>query len=227
MELLNYWKLIFLGCVFILTVILSFHPKIKFYKNWIATLPSILITALVFIFWDVKFANAGIWNFHTISISVSKFAIPLEEIVFYFVFPFAGFLIYGFSKSRSNRIPDNALLILSLVLMFLFGLIAYLNKGKLYTLSAFMFTFAYLAYTIFRNRFKTNYIHFYLSYFILMLPYLLYLILPGTASITDFQTKHIIGFSILTIPIENFVRLFLMILMNFTLYEYFLVKRKI
>ena len=57
MELLNYWKLIFLGGVFILTVILSFHPKIKFYKNWIASLPSILITALVFYFLGCKICN--------------------------------------------------------------------------------------------------------------------------------------------------------------------------
>ena len=181
---------------------------------------------MFFIFWDVKFAIANIWNFHFNTISISKFGIPLEEIVFYFSFLFAGFFIYDFSKSIPKRIHDNVMLVLSLVLMLVFGLTAYINMGKLYTLSVFMFAFAYLAYTIFRNKFKPNYSNFYFSYFILSVLYIFYHSLTGIPEITNYQTSHILGILIINIPLENFIKLFLLILMNFTIYEYFLVKRK-
>ena len=226
MEQLFYTKLISLGFLFLMVILLSFHKKSKFYKKWIATLPPIFITGLIFIFWDVKFAIANIWNFHFNTISISKFGIPLEEIVFYFTFLFAGFFIYDFLKSIPKRIHDNAMLVLSLVLMLVFGSTAYINMGKLYTLSVFMFAFAYLAYTIFRNRFKPNYSNFYFSYLILSVLYIFYHSLTGIPEIINYHTSHILGILIINIPLENFIKLFLLMLMNFTIYEYFLVKRK-
>jgi lycopene cyclase domain-containing protein len=44
--------------------LVSFHPRLKFYKKWASFFIGVIITSVVFIIWDVFFLRMGIWGFN-------------------------------------------------------------------------------------------------------------------------------------------------------------------
>ncbi|MFV0377929.1 MAG: lycopene cyclase domain-containing protein, partial [Mangrovibacterium sp.] len=156
-------------------VLLSFGPKIQYYSKWKYLFPAILLTALVFVFWNVRFTQVGIWNFnpeYTLGINYMK--IPLEEWLFFLVFPFFSMFIYEGVKSFSpSPKSDKLLAAFSLILTVAFGLISYLFRQHAYTFFTFLILTVYLGYTIFRNRFRHHLSHFYLTYVVCLVPFLI------------------------------------------------------
>ena len=79
--------------------IFSFHKKLNFYKTWIALFPAVIITAAVFIIWDIWFTNMGVWGFNpAYLIGVDIVNLPLEEWLFFFCIPYAIVFTYASIK---------------------------------------------------------------------------------------------------------------------------------
>ncbi|KXK26925.1 MAG: hypothetical protein TR69_WS6001000949 [candidate division WS6 bacterium OLB20] len=71
-------------------LLLSFDPRVRYYRRWPAVFAAILTVSSAMVFWDIHATAAGHWFFsdaHTIGI---RFAgLPLEELLFFVTVPFA------------------------------------------------------------------------------------------------------------------------------------------
>ncbi len=78
----------------------SFHPKLKFYKQWLYFFPATLIMMSFFIPWDIIFTQQGIWGFNPdYLIGKTLVNLPVEEWLFFICIPYAClFTIYSFKK---------------------------------------------------------------------------------------------------------------------------------
>lgn len=221
MELQHFTYAYLLFFVVIAPLILSFDKKVHFYTHWKYLFPSILITGIVFVFWDIKFTEAGIWSFNpNYTLGLNLKGLPLEEWLFFVVVPYACLFIYEILKSYLPKLQyDNAFAAISLVVIVFFAVLSYLNREKYYTLFDFLFAAVYLGYTIFRNRFKQHLTKFYGMYLISIIPFLVINGVLTSLPVVKYNPEYILGIRIINIPVEDFGYLFLLLLMNTTIYE--------
>lgn len=206
----------------------SFEPKIAYAKKWHALFPAIIVTATFFIIWDVIFTRSQVWGFNELYlIGISLFHLPIEEWLFFFTVPFASVFIYEcvkffLPKIRSNKIIRFITSILSLVLFF----IAIWNHDKSYTF--WNFTFASVLLIIISIRDPKWLASFWVAYGVHLIPFLLVNgILTGSflsEPIVWYNNTHNLDVRIFTIPIEDTVYALTLLLMNITLFEFFLSK---
>ena len=72
-------------------LVLSFSPKISFYKYPARLLLAIVLPFMVFVVWDVWAASRGHWAFSPLyTIDFRLFGLPVEEVLFFIVIPFCG-----------------------------------------------------------------------------------------------------------------------------------------
>ena len=221
MELQHFTYAGLLLLVLLVPLVLSFDKKVHFYTRWKYLFPAIIITGVIFIFWDIKFTETGIWSFnpsYTIGIDIK--GLPLEEWLFFVVIPYACLFIYEVLKSYLPKLEyNNSLSTISLVLIVLFAAVSFLHRTQFYTFFNFLFAAVYLGYTIFRNRFKQHLTKFYGMYLISLTPFLLINGILTSFPVVEYNPVHILGIRIFSIPIEDFGYLFLLLLMNTTIYE--------
>jgi lycopene cyclase domain-containing protein len=83
---------------------LSFSRKLAFYKNPSRLIYSIMLPFIVFIAWDVFAAARGHWGFgYRYITGIFIFGLPVEEILFFIVIPFAGLFTWEVVKYFSVR----------------------------------------------------------------------------------------------------------------------------
>lgn len=221
MELTKYTYLGIVFLTFIVPLFFSFNRKIGFWKNWIYLFPAILITAIPFLLWDINFAEAGIWSFNTdYTIGIIIKGLPLEEWLYFVSVPYACMFIYEAIKVHfPNFGKANLFVAISLVLVLVFAILAFMNQEKTYTFLNFLFAGVFLAYIIFRNQFKAHIAHFYLAFAGSILPFLLINGLLTYLPIVEHNSDHMLSLFFISIPIEDFAYLFLLLLMNTSIYE--------
>ncbi len=200
---------------------LSFDKKVQFWRNWKYLFPAIIVSAVVFLVWDVKFTEAGIWQFNPeYLLGYSYKGLPIEEWLFFIVIPYACVFIYEVLKAYFEKYKAaNVFAAISLVLIVLFALISFYNRTLLYTFFNFLFTAIYLGYTIFRNRFKQHLTKFYAAYLIGLIPFLIVNGILTGLPVVEYNPEHILNLRVFSIPVEDFGYFFLLLLMNTTIYE--------
>ena len=214
-------------------IIFSFHKKLKFYKTWIAFFPAIIITAVVFIIWDIYFTHIGVWGFNPeYLIGINIVNLPIEEWLFFICIPYAILFTYASLKVllKNDYLGAFANKISMTLAIFLL-IIAFLNMERIYTFVTFFATGIFLL--VHRFLLKPTYMgKYYLSYLITFIgPFLLVNgILTGSfieEQVVWYNNSENLSIRVFTIPIEDFVYGFLLYLMNVTLYEYFIKKFKV
>lgn len=215
------YLLLMLGCL-AASLAFSFDKKVKFYTKFRYLLPAVLFSGFIFITWDIRFEEVGIWRFNPEFLSgIFILGLPVEEWLFFLVFPYMCVLIYEFLTYKLPHFEKpNLFLAVSLVLLVVFILLAYFSRQKLYTFFNFFLLSVYFGYTVFRNRFKQHYTKFYLTWFIALIPFFIVQLVVLTLPALEYNSEHIIGIKILNIPVEDFFYLFLLLLMDLTIYEY-------
>jgi len=205
-------------------LILSFDKKVHFYTKWKFLFPSIILTMLLFIPWDVLFTMKGIWGFNPLHVSdLYILKIPVEEWLFFIVIPYSSLFTYevlnayirkdylaGYSKS------------ISFILIAGLLVIAFMNIDRAYTFSSF--GLAAVSIIIVQFVIKANYMgRFYFSYLIILIPFLLVNgILTGSfihEEVVWYNNSENLSTRLFTIPVEDAAYGFLLILMNTTIYE--------
>jgi len=212
---------------FIIPVLLELRKSTGFFYNLKYLVPAIVFSGAIYIIWDLRFEEKSIWVFNNEFLTgISILNLPLEEWIYFFVLPFLGVFIYEFVKHRFNNFEyPKFFLAFSLVLLVLFGIIAYLSRQKLFPFFLFFLLTIYLGYTVFRNRFKKHYSKFYLAFFILIIPFTIINGVITTLPVIEYNPDHILGIHVYAIPVENFASLFLLFIMNITIYEYLKERR--
>ena len=232
MEFLETKYLYFYLLLFSMTypLLQSFEKRLSYYKKFKALIGAIVIMALLFIPWDIFFTLKKVWWFNSDYISDFKlFELPIEEVLFFVIVPFACVFIYEvvkyfFNTSFLKQIPLFVFSGLSVVLL----IFALLNYSKTYTFINFLLTSIALFLVILKRPKWLN--NFFVTYILTIIPFLLINgILTGALTklpVVNYNPAEIIGVRIITIPIEDFVYNLLMLLMVIYFYEYFLRKNK-
>lgn len=220
MEHLSFLLLLLIYLV--IPILLSFQKKFRFGFRLRYLLPATLFSATVFLMWNWRFAEFGIWTYNSTYITgINLLKVPLEIWLSVFILPFSSAYIYEWLKVRfENFEKPNLFLVVSLVLFVAFAVLAYLFRSRLFSFFTFFLTAIYLGYTIFRNRFKKHLTKFYLAYLVSLIPFTLVSVIMSLLAMISYDSSHILQISLLGIPIERFVYLYLMLLINFTIYEY-------
>lgn len=221
MQFANFTYAGLLALTLAVPLALSFDKKVHFYTSWKYLFPAIILTAVVFLTWDIKFTEADIWHFNPdYNLGIIVKGLPIEEWLFFLVVPYACVFIYEVIKAYwPDFQKDNLFAGISLALIVLFAVLSYFNRSHLYTFFNFLFLTVYFAYTIFRNKFKQHLTKFYLAYLTGVVPFLLINGILTSLPVVQYNPEHIIGIRLFTIPLEDFGYFFLLLLMNVTIYE--------
>lgn len=227
MEFKNFSYLLILAATFAIPLVFGLKKQTAFFRNLKHLIPAMIFSGAIFIIWDLRFEEKAIWRFNSdFVIGINLLNLPIEEWLYFLAVPFLSVFIYEFLISRFPTYEKtNVFLAFSLVLFVLFGVLAYTTRQKLYPFFTFFLTAIYLGYTIFRNRFKIHFTKFYLAFFIMLVPFLIISGLISGLPIIEYNPDFILGNKLYSIPFENFVCLFLLHLMNITIYEYLKERR--
>ncbi len=210
----------------IVCFIFSFHHKIKFNRYFGAFLAASLIVGVVFVAWDAWFTKIGVWWFNDQYLLGIRFAgLPLEELLFFICIPFACLFTYfcldKFFKLDWKPLPEKVFVIISIIIALC---IALWFREKIYTFITFLST----ACSLFILKFllKVRWIGKVSFVYLLLMPGFLMVngILTGTgleSPIVNYNPEEFMGIRILTIPVEDTVYGYELILWNIFLFQMF------
>ena len=206
-------------------LILSFDKKVAFYKNMRFFIPAVLIVAIPFLIWDEYFSINDIWGFNqTYLQGLYLGSLPLEEVLFFFLIPYCCVFIYEVLLAYFPNISlNNMTKIFSLIFVLSGTILALMNLENWYTVSACSLGVMCTVVAI-----RAKYIWYPRAIFAFMVAQLPFLIVNGILTgvappepIVWYSESHIIGFRILTIPIEDVFYNFSLLIPVIGVYHYF------
>jgi len=207
----------------------SFHPRLQLHKRFLWIFISILLTMIIFIPWDVIFTKHEIWGFNDTYFLGAKFlSLPIEEWLFFICIPFAcvfthyALLLY-FPNLKLNRQVTKAI---SIGLITLLLILAVVNYDKWYTLINFSLAIP-LTFIVYNYNTKLLQ-HFFLTFLVMLIPFFIVNGILTGSFITDqvvwYDNTQNLGIRMGTIPVEDSIYAYTMILCNLFLTEFFVKK---
>lgn len=227
MDFRNFVYILLLAVFFLVTAGISLKRKDGFIGKLKYLFPAMLFSGIIFITWDIRFTELGIWNFNPdFILGVSVRDLPIEEWAFFLVVPFFSVYIYEILQNKLIRFnKPNIFVAISLVLLVVFGLLAFFFRRNLYTFFTFFLLTVYFGYTIFRNNFKRNYPKFYFSFVFALIPFLILRGILTALPVITFNTEHILNVRLYAVPVEDLGYFFLLHLINITIFEFLRVRQ--
>ena len=208
-------------------LMLSFDQKVNFKQYLIPFVKSASIVALLFILGDSLYTYLKVWGFNEqYHLPYKITGLPLEEIAFFFLVPYACVFIYEVLKAyfKVKALASHSLLN---ILIVIFAGMGIFFSSKLYTTASFTFTALILSYLRLRPSPYLNYLMF--AYLVSIIPFLLVNgFLTGMfteEAIVWYDNTENLGIRIFTIPIEDLSYSFNLIAMNIIGFEYFKHKK--
>lgn len=222
MDFQNYWYILILFTLAGLTMFLFVKKSIVFIMEFKYMLPAIIFTSAIFIMMNKRFIESDIISFNNnYLIGKTILKLPIEEWLFLLVISFFSFSVYLLVSERfANFEKPDLFYAISLVLLLVIGFVAWTSREKLIPFFGFFLLAIYFAYTLFRNRFKTHFGKFYITYLIVALPFLIVKAILNTLPVLLYNNEHTLGIRLFSMPVEEFGYLFLLMLINVTIFEY-------
>jgi lycopene cyclase domain-containing protein len=208
---------------------LSFDKKVAFYKKWRSLFPALLIVAIIFWIWDIWKTAIGVWGFNPNYYTFKIGNLPIEEWLFFFTFPWASVFIY---ECLNAYFPKNTLFNkieypLSIGLLFLFFGVGILKWGHSYTFTTFILAASLLLAHLLYGDEKLR-AAFYRAFLIGLIPFIIVNgILTGAATIEPvvfYNPNEYLGLRCITIPLDDFVYNFVLLLSVLWIYKGFAIK---
>lgn len=204
----------------------SFHPKVRFDKQFPAFLKASILVGIPFIIWDILFTEYGIWWFNTdYTLGVSLAGLPLEEWLFFICIPFACVFTYFCIDKyfQLTRLEDyNRTIVFASVTICM--LTALLFFEKTYTFVTALTTIGVLIYLyVIANVKWIGKASF--TYLVLMLGFFpVNGVLTGTgleSPVVNYNPDEFLGIRMGTIPIEDAVYGYILFLLNLHFFKMF------
>jgi len=230
MITLNYIIIDFLIILF--PLIFTFKWKFKYYKFFRPLAASILIVGTSYILWDILVTFRGDWWFEDeFLIGIKIFGLPIEEILFFIVVPYACIFIYEnlVYFVRDKKIPFNKWFYITLAAVFI--IIGIIFRNQDYTILS-MFScalFFILTSTLKQEILKSRNYWFYII--LSFIPFIIFNYLLTSLIVVGYNPDAIWGGfgawngRFFTIPFEDFFYNFSML--SFYLMLYLHLKEKL
>jgi lycopene cyclase domain-containing protein len=194
----------------------------RYIKRWKAVFPSIILTAVFFIIWDIIFTKIGVWSFNPRYHSgISFFDLPIEECLFFICIPYASiFLHFAFKYFCPKMLlTDKRVRTIYWILMTILVPTLIMHYDKLYTVVNYSVLVSLLTYTVFKVPDVLN--TFFISFLIVLIPFsLVNGILTGSfidEPVVIYNNAENLGIRLGTIPVEDIGYGFSMLLMSLVL----------
>lgn len=184
-----------------------------------------MLTMGVFIPWDVIFTINGVWGFNSdYFLGFEIFSLPLEEWLFFICIPFAcvfthyALLLY-FPNLKLNKVATKAISISLVLILFILALA---NYDKWYTLVNFSLAIP-LTWLVYKYNPQLLQ-HFFLTFLVMLIPFFIVNgVLTGSwidNQVVWYNDAENLGIRMGTIPVEDSIYAYSMILMNLFFFEY-------
>ena len=198
--------------------ILSFDKKVAFFRSFRFLFPAIFITATFFIVWDIIFTKNGVWNFNPDYLcGIWFFNIPLEEVLFFVVVPYASVFIYA---CLNAYFPQNKLLKYELninkFILFVLSIAITFAYGKAYTFYTSLFTLCLLLFLLSFRR-PTWMANFWRAYLVHLIPFFLVNGVLTALPVVIYNNQENLSVRLYTIPVEDTIYSMLLLLMNISI----------
>ena len=204
---------------------LSFDKKVQFYTHWKTLIPAILVIGSIFVAWDIFFTEIGVWGFNPDYLSgISFFNLPFEEVMFFFTIPYACAFIYEVVRAYfPNFRPVSFSYYFSLLFTILCFVLATIHYDNWYT-SVALFGAGVLNWIVYFGYTPKWYPNFIVAFLIAQVPFLIVNgVLTGVATespVVWYNPDEIMGFRIISIPIEDVFYNFFMLFSVVIVHEY-------
>ena len=207
----------------------SFHPRLQLHKRFLWIFVSIVLTMVIFIPWDMIFTIHEIWGFNdTYFLGAKVFSLPIEEWLFFICIPFACvFTHYALLLYFPNlKLRKTTTKVISIGLVTLLFVLAVVNYDKWYTVINFSLA---IPITLLVYKYNTKLLqHFFLTFLVMLIPFFIVNGILTGSFITDqvvwYNNAENLGIRMGTIPVEDSIYAFTMILCNLFLTEGFVRK---
>jgi len=206
--------------------LVSFHPRLKLYKDWKALFLALLVTLIPFIIWDIYFTYQGYWGFNDIYLSgLDLLYLPIEEWIFFICIPYACIFTHVAILEINPRLQLSEKLTkqISIALLLLFAMVFLFNFNKAYTAVDMAFGLLILGWVYLKNQSLLR--SFFITFLFMLIPFFIVNgILTGTGiegNVVWYNDAQNLGIRLGTIPVEDTVYAFSMILMNLFLFDFF------
>jgi lycopene cyclase domain-containing protein len=222
MEFQNYWYLLILFALAGLTMFLFLKKTIVFIMEIKYMLPAIIFSGAIFVLFNNRLFETGIIHFNINYLMGTKiYNLPVEEWLFLLIISLFAFSVYILVSVRfANLEKPNLFMGISVVLLLAFGFEAWSSRQKLVPFFIFFLLVIYFGYTLFRNRFKVHLAKFFISYLIVVVPFLIIRAIVNSLPVILYSNDYILGLRLFNMPVEEFAYLFLLMLINITIFEY-------
>lgn len=204
--------------------IVSFHPRLQLYKQWKWLIPSLFISMLPYILWDVYFTEKGYWGFNSAYLQgASLWGLPLEEWLFFICIPYACVFTHYSLKELFPNMKISELLSkrLAEVLIGIFVLLLIFFYEKAYTRFDLLFGIVILFWA--RKRALTLLRVYFLTFLFMLIPFFIVNgVLTGTGienEVVWYNDSQNMGIRMLTIPVEDSLYAFSLLLLNLLVFE--------
>ena len=185
-----------------------------------------ILAMIPFIVWDAFFTEWGFWGFNPEYIAeVYWFGLPIEEWFFFICIPYACIFMQLALIELSKKwiIKQKTANYITYSLFPLFFLVLIFNTDKMYTLFDMSYAILVLAHVFYWNRALLR--TFYLPFLAMLVPFAIVNgVLTGTGiegEIVWYNDLQNLGLRFFTIPVEDFVYAFSMILSALYLFDFF------
>lgn len=206
-------------------LLLSFDKKVHFYTHWKTLIPAILVIGSIFVAWDIYFTDIGVWGFNPEYLTgISFFNLPIEEVMFFFTIPYACVFIYEVVKAYFPKFrPVRFSYFFSLIFTITCFVLATLHYDNWYT-SVALYGAGLVNWIVYFGFTPRWYPYFIVAFFITQIPFLIVNgVLTGVATadpVVWYNPDEIIGFRVLSIPVEDIFYNFLMLFSIVIVHEY-------
>jgi hypothetical protein len=171
---------------------------------------------------NIRFLQSGIISFNeNYLVGKNILNLPVEEWLFLLIISLFAFSVYILVNVKfENFEKPNLFFVVSILLLIGFAYEAYFSRQKIVPFFVFFLLAIYFGYTLFRNRFKPHLTKFYISYFIVLIPFFLIKVFLNKLPVILYNNEFTLGIRLVGIPVEQFANLFLIMLINITIFEY-------
>lgn len=199
-------------------IALSFDKRVNFVSKWKWVGISLIPSGLIYIAWDILFTQWEIWGFNPDYLTeINIGALPLEEVLFFLTVPFACVFIFECMRHYFPKLKSPPTLT-GIIFLILFLVYLTLGFDKTYTLWASIAAIIGLGLDYSISKWK-NLSEFAPSFFVCLIPFFIVNGILTALPVVWYDNDFNLGTRMGTIPVEDAVYLFGLLLPTIIIYS--------